>query len=184
MHHRSSILVAALFALAPGLRITAEEKPGPPAAATPLGISISATQREFTDAVPVFEVTLRNTGNEDLMVNVGMMLANGKRLLPDAIQLVLVDAEGHSRELHLEGVPGVAGRVDDYLIPLRVGSTHSLRLGLDDYWCPKAKEFRIRLKRGEYRVCAKLTSKGARFMDVWTGTIQSEAATFRVGGED
>jgi len=183
MHPRSSLLVAALLALTTGLRITAEEKPDQPAAAAPLEVSIAAAQREFTNAVPVFEVTLRNTGNEDMMVNLGMMLANGKKLQPDAIRLILIDAEGHSRELHLVGVPGVAGRVDDYLIPLRVGSAHSLRLSLDDYWCPTEK-LRIPLKRGEYRVCAQLTSKGVRIMDVWTGTIQSEAATFRVGGKD
>lgn len=47
----------------------------------------------FEDAkrLPKFKVELRNSGDDDLVLNVGVMLANGKKQYPDAITLVVTD---------------------------------------------------------------------------------------------
>jgi hypothetical protein len=156
-------------------------------------MSISATKRKFTYETPVFHVTLKNAGDKDVVLNLGTMLANGKVLLPDAVHLILIDSAGKSRELHFADrrYPGVAGRIDDYAVPLRVGSSYSLRLSLDNFWCPETKEFRLQLKPGQYRVRSEFTGRGAQFvnrdmegitlMNFWQGTLQSDVTTFRIG---
>ena len=190
MNYRASIVIASLFVLSLGLAITAEEEPDKEAPESKLRMSISATKQGYTNETPIFHVALENAGDKDVMLNLGMMLGNGKLLLPDTIHLILTDSRGESRELHFSNTR-IAGRVDDYIIPLRSGSTHSLKLSLADYWCPQTKEFKINLKHGEYRIHAQLTSKGAqhlnadtqgmKLMNVWKGKLQSDATAFRIG---
>ena len=197
MNYRSLIVIASLLVLSFGLVVAVEEGPlvvqlFPRAAETQLVMSISATKPKFTNASPVFHVTLKNAGDKDVVLNLGMMFANGKVLLPDAIQLILIDSAGKSTELHFADrrYPGVAGRIDDYAVPLRVGSSYTLRLSLDNFWCPKMKEFRLKLKPGQYRVRSKFAGRGAqsvngdmegiRLMNFWQGTLQSDVTTFRI----
>jgi len=47
------------------------------------------------------ELSCANAGQNDLVVNLGMMLANGKRQYPNAVALTLTDAQGKSRRLDL-----------------------------------------------------------------------------------
>lgn len=198
MNYRSLIIIASGLILSFGLLAAVGERPVavqlfPRAAETRLGMSISAAKPKFTNEIPVFHVTLENAGDKDVMLNLGMMLANGKVLLPEAIHLILIDSAGKSRELHFADrrYPGVAGRIDDYAVPLRVGSAYTLRLSLDNFWCPKTKEFRLNLKPGEYRVRSAFAGKGAQFvnrnmegiqlMNFWQGTLQSDVTIFRIG---
>jgi hypothetical protein len=119
-----------------------------------------------------------------------MMLANGKVHVPTEIRLILTDSGGKSKELHLPG-SGVAGRIDDYAIPLRPGSAYTVKLSLDDFWCPKTKGFRLKLKPGTYRLRSELTGRGAQFanldmggmklMNFWKGTLQSDLIVFHIG---
>jgi hypothetical protein len=198
MNYRSLIIIATLLILSFGLLAAVGEKPVdvqlfPRAAETRLVMSISAAKPKITNESPVFHVTLENAGDKDVMLNLGMMLANGKVLLPEAIHLILIDSAGKSRELHFSDrrYSGVAGRIDDYAVPLRVGSAYTLRLSLDNFWCPKTKEFRLNLKPGEYRVRSAFAGKGAQFvnrdmegiklMNFWQGTLQSDVTVFRIG---
>ncbi len=197
MNYRSLIVIASLLVLSFVLVVAVGEGPVvaqlfPRAAEIRLGMAISATKPKFMDETPVFHVTLENAGDKDVMLNLGMMLANGKVLLPDAIHLILIDSAGKSRELHFSDrrYPGVAGRIDDYAVPLRVGSAYTLRLSLDNFWCPKMKG-RLKLKPGEYRVRSEFVGKGAqsvngdmegiRLMNFWQGTLQSDVTIFRIG---
>jgi hypothetical protein len=50
---------------------------------------------------PKFTVELRNAGENDLIFNLGMMLANGKKQYPNAVALTLTDAQGKSRRFDL-----------------------------------------------------------------------------------
>jgi hypothetical protein len=121
-----------------------------------------------------------------------MMLANGKVQLPDAIRLILTDAKGKSRELHFSDrrYPGVAGRVDDYAVPLRAASSYSIQVSLDDYWSPDAKQPRLNLAPGKYRIRAEFTGSGARhvnadtqgmqLMNFWKGKLRSDEKAFFV----
>lgn len=137
---------------------------------------------------PEFEVTIRNVGEEDVSLNLGSMLANGKTQLPGKIHLQLKDGTGQTRELDFSDRrhPGVAGRVDDYVVPLRSGSSYTLKLRLDQFWSPGTREFDLKLKPGRYRVSARFQGGGAetsnedmaamKRMNFWIGTLQSNTA--------
>jgi hypothetical protein len=154
-----------------------------------LKMSIRATAPESTDSLQL-HVTFENVSDKDTVLNLGMMLANGKVHLPDAVRLILTDPDGQSRELFFSDTR-VAGRVDDYAVPLRAGSAYTLRLRLKDYWCPKSNEFRLALKPGIYGVRAEFTGNGAQhvnsdteglgLMHFWTGKLESDAAQFQIG---
>src|SRR5207237_4830563 len=106
------------------------------------GLQLSLVPLAHKDALsPQFRLTFSNVGEHDLSLNLGSMLANGKVQRPDQIRLLILAADGSTRELHFtDGRAG--GRVDDYIVPLRAGSEYSLRLGMADFWAPAAKEFK------------------------------------------
>ncbi len=158
---------------------------------TQLRMSITAPHQE-ADENFTFRLSLENTGVHDIVLNLGMMLANGKVHLPDAIRLILTDAKGKSRELHFSDrrYPFVGGRIDDYSVPLRAGSSYSIKVSLNDYWSPDTKEPRLNLPPGEYRIRADFTGSGARYvnldtqgmklMNFWRGTLRSDETGFVV----
>ncbi len=157
-----------------------------------LKVSIRVTTPESAHSLRL-HVTFENLSNEDTVLNLGMMLANGRAQLPDAVRLVLTDSGGRPRELHFSDkrYPGIAGRVDDYAVPLRTGSAYTLQLSLEDYWCPESKDFALDLKPGRYSVRVEFTGKsaqhlngdveGLKFLPFWTGKLRSEAVGFRIG---
>lgn len=134
---------------------------------------------------PEFEIALRNMGEQDVSLNLGIMLANGNVQLPDKIHLSLMDGSGRNRELHFfdKRYPGSAGRMDDYVVPLRAGSTYTLKLRLDQFWSPSPQEFRLKLKPGRYEISAQFQGDGAgtsnadmagmKLMHFWEGNLQS-----------
>lgn len=164
---------------------------GPPdaeKAGAELRMSIRTTDSESTDSLRIY-VTFENVSDKDTVLNLGMMLANGKVQLPTAVRLILTDSGGHARELHFADAR-VAGRVDDYAVPLRVGSAYTLKLSLKDYWCPKTKEFRLALKPERYTVRAEFIGNGAqnlngdteglKFMPFWNSELRSDVAQFQI----
>lgn len=191
-HSRLTLLTAVLFAT---LTVRADDAPqGPDTDTAPadLKMSIRATDARSADSLQ-FEVRIENVDEQDTVLNLGAMLANGKALLPDAIRLTLIDPGGRSRELHFSDrrFPGIAGRVDDYVVPLRAGSAYTLMLRLSDYWCPETKEFEFELRRKPYRVRAELIGKRAQHVNsdtqwlkstrFWIGKLQSDVVRFQVG---
>jgi RNA polymerase sigma factor (sigma-70 family) len=150
-----------------------------------LQMSVSVTGKD-KGGNPEFQVAIRNVGEQDVTVNLGMMLANGKVQLPDHIRLKLSDDKGKTRELHFSDKrhPGIAGRVDDYFVPLRVGSVYTLKLPLSQFWCPATKEFTVELKPGKYRVSAHFEGTGAKhdsgkfILNFWEGKLQSNTSPF------
>ena len=151
-----------------------------------LQMSVSAVD-SINAGVPAFQVALRNVGEQDVTLNLGVMLANGKVQLPERISLNLTDAAGRTRALRFfdKKYPAVAGRMDDYVIPLRAGSTYTLALNLDQFWSPATKEFQLELLPGEYRIFAEFEGGGAkvdnldmpgmRLMNFWGGRLRSNA---------
>jgi hypothetical protein len=133
---------------------------------------------------PEFEVAFRNLGEQDVSLNLGIMLANGKVQLPDKIHLSLVDGSGKSRELHFSDkrYAAVGGRVDDYVVPLRAGSTYTLKLRLDQFVSADTGD-NVKLKPGRYEVSARFQGDGAttsnldmagmKSMNFWKGKLQS-----------
>jgi hypothetical protein len=141
---------------------------------------------------PKFTVELRNAGERDIVLNLGSMLANGKSQYPSAIVLTLTDVHGKSRRLELRGPAGIAGRVDQLVLPIPVGARFAIRVDLRNYWAPVTEEFEIKLKRGMYSIEAQLTGKGIRYDDAnldlkglsampfWQGTVTSNRIRFIV----
>lgn len=161
-----------------------------------LKVSIRVANPENIDSLRLY-ATFENVGNIDTFLNLGMMLGNGKTLLPEAVQLVLTDVNGQVRELHFfdRKHPGVGGRIDDYAVPIRAGSAYTLRLSLQDYYCPKSSEFVLDLLKPEkYSVRVKFAGNGPQYLNVdtaglklmpfWTGKLESNVAKFRVGKPD
>lgn len=127
---------------------------------------------------PLLEATFRNDGVQDVCLNLGIMLDNGRLQFPDKNSLNLIDANGKTRKLLFSGPPAVAGRVDDYVVPMRAGSTYTLRSRLDRFWSPSAKQFGLTLKPGRYEISVQFQEDHAETRNlivVWTGKIQSNS---------
>jgi hypothetical protein len=134
---------------------------------------------------PELQLTLRNAGNEDFTLNLGSMMANGKVQLPDNIALNFSDAQGRKRKFTFADKKHsfVAGRLDDYVVPLRAGSSYTLKLSLDQFWCRESNEFEVKLLPGKNQLSAEFEGSGAKFvnldmpgiklMNFWSGKVQS-----------
>ncbi len=117
------------------------------------------------------------------------MLANGKVMNPDKIQLTLVDDSGKSRELHFASPWAISGRMDDYIVPLRAGSAYTVKVRLDQFWSPDTQESTVHLKPGRYEVSAQFQGSGAgiintgmegmKLLNFWIGNLQSNPVFIR-----
>lgn len=139
---------------------------------------------------PDFQVALKNVGPKDINLNLGIMLANGRVQLPDNIHLSLKDSTGKVRELSFSdkryGL--IAGRVDDYIVPLRSGSTYTVLLKSEQFWSPKTSEFELKLQPGKYQVFAQFEGSGTKthnigsesveLIPLWKGKAQSNVLAF------
>lgn len=137
-----------------------------------LGLSSSAPGR--------LSVTVENAGKDDTVVNLGMMLANGKRQFPTAVRLTITDAAGKSRTFERRVGP-IAGRVDPFVVPLASGCGYALPCRLVDY--ADIADPGAELTPGSYKVTAvfrgeKVTqtntdASGLALLPYWTGTARS-----------
>ncbi len=156
-----------------------------------LRIGISQVRRPQYDKreKPQFHVALQNVGTKDLVLNLGIMLANGKEQYSTAVKLIFRDSNGKTYEFHnnMGRHGGIAGRVDPFVVPLAVGCTYVLRVDFDNYWYT-SRGAPQSLPKGEYRAVAvfegkaanfiNLDMKGIRLMSYWTGTIKSKELLF------
>jgi hypothetical protein len=152
-----------------------------------LQMSLSVSMIDNRDN-PEFEVAIRNAMEKDVTLNLGVMLANGNLQLPDKIHLTLRDRNGTIRKL-LFSDPAIAGRVDDYTVPLRAGSTYILKLRLDQFWSPGTQEFALKLKAGRYEISAQfqgdepehfnMEMEGMKSMNFWKGKLQSNVVVIK-----
>jgi hypothetical protein len=158
-----------------------------------LQMTIQLDQSEGVQSkAPKFRVAFRNAGERDLILNLGVMLANGKRQYPNAVVLTLTDAQGKSRRLDLREPAAVAGRVDPLVLPVPVGAVFSIPVDLDNYWAAATEEFDYKLKPGNYSLRAQfigkgvsqqeanLDVKGIALMPYWMGTVTSDRLEFEV----
>jgi RNA polymerase sigma factor (sigma-70 family) len=135
--------------------------------------------KEKGDGAARLMVVFDNVGTDDLVINLGIMLGNGKRQVPMAVRLVFTDSEG-KKHIIRRNEPRIAGRVDPFVVPLPAGSRYSL-ITRDDL------DGSIdRLPPGRYRVRAEFVGEavgkkdvnvdttGLALMPYWTGTIQSD----------
>jgi len=155
-----------------------------------LRISISQVNRlEQNDYdKPRFNIALQNIGKKDLVLNLGIMLANGKEQYSTAVKLILTDPNGKTYEFHnnIGRHPGIAGRVDPFVVPLAVGCTYILRVDFDNYWFVSPVGVPVPLPQGRYRVAAVFNGKAVTFKQTgvytqdlyWNGVIKSKKILF------
>src|SRR5262245_24359455 len=157
-----------------------------------LRIGISAATETAPSQGAKFIVALQNTSNAAFVLNLGVMLANGKVMLPNAVQVLLTDRIlGKTLELHFCGGPaGIGGRVDDYTVALQAGATYALPVSLDTYCGSAPTYMRAKLLSGRYQISARFDGQGATtrnldmqgvaLLNFWKGTIQSDILEFDV----
>jgi hypothetical protein len=180
-------LIVILFALMLSISAAAI----PPVENNDCGAAVDGLQMCLAASGPNLQLTLANVGDHDITLNLGTMLANGKVQLPDRVRIKVIDAQGKTRVVHFSDPKYgfVAGRVDDYIVPLRVGSTYTLQLRLDQFWSPETKEFSIPLPSGENRLTVQfegtraahlnLDTSGVALMNFWLGKAESNTLTLR-----
>jgi hypothetical protein len=132
-----------------------------------------------------------NGGEVDQLVNVGVMLGNGKEMFPSRIVLECVAADGKKFEMVREP-SHVSGRMDPLIVPLPAGASWTVVLPLRQMDVRELKGT-ARIGPGTYRVSAVLTGKpvekggtnsdteGLATWRFWTGTVRSGEATVEVG---
>ena len=153
------------------------------AAVDGLQMSISIADSPKADN-PKLELIIRNAGEKDLVLNLGMMLANGKVQLPNKISFNLTDESGKTRKFDFfdRKYAVIAGRVDDYIVPLRAGSLYGIRINLDNLYSLGTNESGLKLPSGKYQVTAQFEGDGAMIshlsVNSWKGNLQSNALTF------
>jgi hypothetical protein len=192
----STLLLASLLMLAGSAVAKRQSPPTWGEVVGGLQMSIYPDQASRADSKPPkFRVELRNVGESDLILNLGMMLANGKKQYPNAVVLTLIDAQGKSRHLDLSEPFSVGGRLDPLVLPLPTGAAFSIPVDLDKYWAPASKEFDFKLKPGSYLLEAQFTGrgvsqqeanldvKGIALMPYWRGTVTSNHLQFEVPGQ-
>jgi len=133
-----------------------------------------------------------NSGPQPLILNIGMMLANGRQQFADRIQLQLTRPDKTVVHLHMRGPGAIAGRIDPMFIPLPPNASYSLELDLNQYCAPKEHVWKLDLPPGSYALRAEYTGVGVQqraanldmqglsLMPYWTGTIQSGVLNFTV----
>lgn len=160
------------------------------AATNRLQMSLAVLKSDDDWGYPRFEVKFTNAGSDDLYLNLGFMLANGRVQLPSKIHLMLWDGDGRNRALDFgdKNYGAIGGRADDFAVPLRSGSSYTLTVRLDQFSSLATKEFDLKLKPGHYGVSAWYQGTGAEhfntgsegmvLMNFWKGKIQSNTCSF------
>jgi hypothetical protein len=140
-----------------------------------------------------FTVTasLVNTGPQALVLNLGMMLGNGKGQFPNLIEFQLTTPEGELLNL-TPRLGGIAGRIDPMIVPMPSGATYSLRIDFSEFWAPPNRTWTSVLPAGAYTLTAQYTGRGVPFrtanldmkgvalMPYWTGTVKSNTLRFTI----
>jgi hypothetical protein len=131
---------------------------------------------------PRCEVTLENVGDGDLNVKLGWSLANGKSHYPTALRLHALSKGNKTRTLIYAALPGAAGRVDPFVVPLPAGSRYTFRCTFEKYADSETGE-RIDLTAKDYRIVAELLGEavtntnrdvqGLALMPCWQGKVRS-----------
>lgn len=158
---------------------------GYPAAGLRMSLALDTHQKKPA----AFLVALQNTGQNDILLSLGYMLNNGKVQLPTGIRFLVTDAKGHAETLYYEDrrYPLIAGRVDEYQVPLRSGSSYSLRIGIDQL-VRHSKYIGQNLPHGKFKAVAEFdgvsdqpSNKKQRdigLMNYWKRHVASNAVFF------
>lgn len=128
---------------------------------------------------------IRNVGTEDTVLNLGIMLANGHKQYPTALQLVVTDQGGTDYRPVMDAPGIVAGRMDPFVVPLPAGASYIVHLQLSkiDQVMNPSKQYTARVEfkgKAVPQEATNLDSKGIALMPYWTGTTTSNTIPLRL----
>jgi hypothetical protein len=127
---------------------------------------------------------LRNIGDKDAVLNLGIALANGARQYPTAIALIFRAAGGREFRNQLQGPGVIAGRMDPFLVMLPSDASLKLTLHRSQYslffrdTSGDHKHYSVQAQfvgEGVNQSRANLDLKGIALLHYWTGTLDSSA---------
>lgn len=133
-----------------------------------------------------------NTGTEDYLLNLGLMLSNARRMDASAVSLVVGD--GGAKTLHpWRGPLSVGGRVDDYLVALRAGSRYMIAAELINFRGASALEPALAPRPGRYQIAMRFVAQPPRATNgdtlgigtwhFWTGSVDSRSIDMLMAAE-
>lgn len=169
-------LVCASGSLRAGGEAAAETKA---AGGLRIRLQLSAA-KEGKKVPPQGQVILENVGENDLNVNLGSSLANGKSHHPTALRLLVLGKGDTTRTLRYS--IRVAGRLDPFIVPLPAGSTYTLRIRFDKFTDSRTgepadlteKDCRIAVELiGEAVSKPNLDLRGLALMPYWQEKVRS-----------
>jgi hypothetical protein len=141
-------------------------------------------------STPGFEVELSNTGERDLVLNLGLIMADGPHSY--AIHLALRDGQNNLQILDLAGPSIINGRIDPFIVPLPKRARIILPINLGEYWVEKQHIFEIQLKPGQYFLSAEYRGEEVKLsgldmqrislMPNWFARVKSMETSFVVPG--
>jgi len=147
-----------------------------------LRIGLSIERGDMPAGGKEFLVAFENTSQSDFVLNLGSMLANGIIFFPTEIHLLVTDTEGTTRELTFF-VPRLEGRLVPFTVPLRAGSTYTVRTSLRDYFVPTLDNQNVKLPAGQNRIVARFqgrrtdsgngTIRDVDLLNFWQGVVES-----------
>jgi hypothetical protein len=139
-----------------------------------------------------FRAELHNPGTTDLVLNLGIVLANGAKQYVDRVRFTLTMPGGKVFHLDPAGPAFIAGRLDPLIVPLPAGATFSFPIDLKKCTASKEKNWQLTFPQGRYELRAQYTGervpfadanldvKGIALMTFWTGNVQSSPLAFTV----
>lgn len=120
-----------------------------------------------------YRVEIRNVGKKDLLLVLGGMLANGRKQYPDAVRVLLTNAQGKTLDCGIPGPAAVSGWVGPFIVPLPVGASFLLPVDLKEWtsnwtWCstPRVQDPLLTFTPGKYALRARYSASTVRG-DYW-----------------
>jgi hypothetical protein len=155
-----------------------------------LALCVRAT---YSDAQPVrltvaceratdltFRLTFDNIDRSPTVVVIGTILGNDGRYVLSPIHFTLRDRSGADTNFDYSELTRVGGRLDQWLVPLPVEASYSVRVSLasryrDTFATARSVSISLTTQENQGR---NLDVQGLRFIHVWSGLLTSNTVTF------
>jgi hypothetical protein len=144
----------------------------------PLRLGLECTQEPEL----ALRVTIENRSQAPVPVVLGGILGYHKKYLPGSIR-VAVRRDGSPERLldHVDPTtPGVAGRVDPWLVPLPPGASYTIVLPARHFVSPGehvpedfARSARLQVSLRTFEIEPNVDTQGLQFVKPWIGTLRS-----------
>jgi hypothetical protein len=105
-------------------------------------------------------VCFENVSETDIVINLGITLANGKTHFPTALALTVTDSEGKTNRFrYAPPAAGIAGRVDPFVVPLPARAVYQIRCPLKSFIQNDPSKWPGSMTPGRYRLAVGFVGK-------------------------